>query len=388
MCGRQWGIDFVLNIALFVPLGLVLRVVRVPLFPALLVMLALTFVIEVLQLVIPGRITSIDDLVANTVGGLLGFALGGRIHSIAAPAPRQAAAAVLAAGAATLVVLWGTLWLFEPAPTRHAYWGQFSPRLGQFGYFDGTVIEARVDDQSLRNGRLPNTDAVRERLRRDSVTVRAVVHGGGEAHRLAPVVSIFDGRHNEVMLMGRSRGGSFTFRLRSRATVVGLQTPEVTVWRAFPKSSGSATDPVRLSGTVHGYSLTATAKTDTSCVTRTIHFRPTQGWAYLVPFENLITAHAAKFTTIWLAIIFGPLGYYAVAAIVRHRGAVRRVAVVLWVATVAAIALAALPLAAGLSGGTAAEWRGALIGIASGALIGAAAMAMLRSRERLPVTYN
>jgi hypothetical protein len=62
--------------------------------------------------------------------------------------------------------------------------------------------------------------------------------------------------------------------------------------------------------------------------------------------------------------------------------------VVLWVATVAAIALAALPLAAGLSGGTAAEWRGALIGIASGALIGAAAMAMLRSRERLPVTYN
>ena len=389
LCGRRWGIDFVLNVGLFIPLGLVLRMARVPFFPAFLGIAATTFVIEVLQLIIPGRITSIDDLVANTLGGVIGFALAGKARSIAAPAARQAAAAVLAAGAFTLTVLWATLWLFEPAPTRHPYWGQFSPWLGQFAFFGGTVLEASVDDQPLRGGRLSNSDAVRERLRRDSVTVHAVARGGNATERLAPVVSIFDGRHNEVMVLGRSGRTSLTFRLRSRSSVYGLRTPTVTVWRAFPPAgSPNADAPVRLAGTVHGYSITASAKTDSSCVTRTIHFRPTYGWAYVLPFENLIAAHAERFTTLWLMLIFAPLGYYATAAVVRHRSALSRIVVVSWVAAVAGLALVALPQGAGLSSGTAAEWRGALLGIALGATIGAAMLAVLRSRDRPPAAYN
>jgi glycopeptide antibiotics resistance protein len=389
MCGRQWGIDFVLNIALFIPLGLVLRLALVPPFQALLGIAATTFVIEVLQLVIPGRITSIDDLISNTIGGIVGYALAGHLRTIAAPSGRQTVAAVLTAGTAVLTALWGTLWLFAPAPTSHPYWGQFSPELGQFGRFEGTILEASVGDEPLRNGRLPNTDAVRELLRRDSVTVHALVRGGRNSHRLAPVVSIFDGEHNEVMLVGRSGGRSLTFRLRSRASRIGLRTPEVSTWNAFPPAAnGGDTNAVRLRGTVNGYAISASAKVDTGWVSRTIHFRPTHGWAYLVPFENLFTKRAPDFTTIWMAILFAPLGYYAAITILRRRRAVERIATVLWVATVGFLALVALPWAVGLSTGDAAEWRGAAFGVASGALLAAAVIVVARSRDRLPGRYN
>jgi hypothetical protein len=389
MCGRQWGIDFVLNIALFIPLGLALRLARVPRFQALLGITATTFVIEVLQLVIPGRITSIDDLVSNSIGGIVGYALAGSIRTIVAPSARQTVMALLTAGTFVLAALWGTLWLFAPAPTNYPYWGQFSPELGQFGRFEGTILEASVGDEPLRNGRLPNTDAVRELLKRDSVTVHALVRGGRNSYRLAPVVSIFDGEHNEVMLVGRSGGRSLTFRLRSRASRIGLRTPEVITWNAFPPAAnGRDTSVVRLRGTVNGYAISASAKVDTGWVSRTIQFRPTHGWAYLVPFENLFTKRAPDFTTIWLAILFAPLGYYGVITIARRRRAVERIATVLWVATVACLALVALPLAVGLSTGDAAEWRGAAFGVASGALIAAAVIMVARSRDPLPGGYN
>lgn len=389
MCGREWGIDFVLNIALFIPLGLVLRLARVPRFQMLLGITATTFVIEVLQLVVPGRITSIDDLISNTIGGILGYALAGHLRTIAVPSAGQTVVAILAAGTLVLAALWGTLWLFAPAPTSHPYWGQFSPELGQFGRFEGTVIEASVGDEPLRNGRLPNTDAVRELLKRDSVTVHALVRGGRNSHRLAPVVSIFDGQHNEVMLVGRSGGRSLTFRLRSRASRLGLRTPEVTTWNAFPPAAnGGDTNVVRLRGTVNRYAISASAQIDTGWVDRTIHFRPTHGWAYLVPFENLFTKRAPDFTTIWLAILFAPLGYYAVITVVRRRRVIERILAVLWVATVAFLALVALPLAAGLSTGDGAEWRGTAFGVASGALIGAAVIMVARSRDRVPGGYN
>ncbi len=389
MCGREWGIDFVLNIALFVPLGVVFRLARIPLFPAILGILATSFVIEVLQLVIPGRITSIDDIISNTVGGTLGFFLGGHMRALIVPRARQAAAAAVAAGVFALAVPWWTLWLFEPAPTDHPYWGQFSPVLGQFARFDGTIVEASVADEPLRNGRLPNTDAVRRQLRRDSVTVRAVVRGGRATGRLAPVVSIFDGEHNEVMLLGREGGRSFTFRLRSRASRIGLRTPTVTVWDGFPGAADTASPAqVHLTGTIDGYSITAASRYtrssgDTNSVTRTIDFRHTHGWAYLVPFENLYTRHAGRFTTIWLALVFTPLGYYGAVAAMRNRGTRWRFALLPWVVVVALLALVALPRVMGLVSASENEWLGAAAGIAGGGLAAAVTMAVMRSSERL-----
>src|SRR5688572_6319026 len=72
-CGQFGGVDFVLNIVLFVPLGVGLRWLLGSWLASGLVGAATTLVIETLQWrLIPGRDASLGDLLANTLGALLG----------------------------------------------------------------------------------------------------------------------------------------------------------------------------------------------------------------------------------------------------------------------------------------------------------------------------
>jgi glycopeptide antibiotics resistance protein len=69
------------NVALFAPLGAVLRARGVELGQATARGLALSFAIELTQLGIPGRTTSVDDVLLNTVGVVLGYLLVARWSS-------------------------------------------------------------------------------------------------------------------------------------------------------------------------------------------------------------------------------------------------------------------------------------------------------------------
>jgi glycopeptide antibiotics resistance protein len=65
-----------LNILLFVPLGAVLRLRRVPLGKTVLAALALSAAVELAQAtVVSGRTTSVDDVLLNVLGAALGHLL-------------------------------------------------------------------------------------------------------------------------------------------------------------------------------------------------------------------------------------------------------------------------------------------------------------------------
>lgn len=375
LCGQLSGIDFVLNVALFIPLGVSLRVAGLSSLTSALFVIVATVTIELAQLTIPGRISSSGDLVANIVGGGVGYALGGSLRKIVAPASRQAAGFLAAAGALVLFVMWGTLWLFEPSPTPHPYWGQFAPELGQFAKFGGTVVEAHVGGESLRNGRLRNTDAVRALLEQESIVVRATVEGGPPTEALAPAVSIFDGEQQEVMLLGRD-GNDLVFRVRRRATEMGLRTPTITVRNAFPPNGSDGADaPFQLKGTLNGFVLAASSSTTTNSESRTMSFRPTNGWAYLLPVEDLYSENGKRFTIIWVAIVFFPLGYYALTALVRSRTVRAKVSIIAWTGSLPILGLVALPAAFRMAPGTANEWLGVLIAFGVAAIMAWGAMA-------------
>lgn len=383
LCGQLSGIDFVLNVALFIPLGVSLRVAGVSRLTSALLVIVATTTIELAQLTIPGRISSSGDLVANIVGGGAGYALGGSLRTIVAPASRQAAGFLAAASALVLLIMWGTLWLFEPSPTPHPYWGQFAPELGQFAKFGGTVVDAQVGGESLRNGRLRNTDAVRALLEQDSIVVLASVHGGPPTEALAPAVSIFDGQQQEVMLLGRE-GTDLVFRVRRRATEMGLRTPTITVWNAFPSNGSDGADaPLQLKGTINGFVIAASSRSATNCESRSIKFRPTNGWAYLLPFEHLYTENGKRFTIIWVALVFSPLGYYALTALVRSRTIRAKLAIVAWTGSVPIVGLVAIPTAFDMAPGTSSEWLSVAIGYGIAAIMGLVAMATVEPHKEV-----
>ncbi len=62
-----------LNIVLFIPLGFLLRIRPIGWLPTIALVPAISLAIEALQAVLPlGRTTNIDDVLLNTLGGLLG----------------------------------------------------------------------------------------------------------------------------------------------------------------------------------------------------------------------------------------------------------------------------------------------------------------------------
>ncbi len=74
------------NVVLFAPLGAALRSRGTELRWAVLAGLALSTAVEVAQLVVPGRTTSVDDVLLNTLGVVAGYLLAARRPSRSGPA--------------------------------------------------------------------------------------------------------------------------------------------------------------------------------------------------------------------------------------------------------------------------------------------------------------
>jgi len=83
--GRGSAIDAVLNVGVFVPLGVVLALAGARLRTAFIVGLAATLSIEVSQYVLDvGRTADINDVITNTVGALLGWGVAAAARAVAA----------------------------------------------------------------------------------------------------------------------------------------------------------------------------------------------------------------------------------------------------------------------------------------------------------------
>ncbi len=73
LCGSTGTANFLLNVVLFVPLGIGLRLSGMRRWTAWTLALLLTATIETLQFyVVPGRDSDLGDIVANTLGGVIG----------------------------------------------------------------------------------------------------------------------------------------------------------------------------------------------------------------------------------------------------------------------------------------------------------------------------
>lgn len=84
-----WVSDLVLNLVLYGPLGVLLRLTAsritgkqfIQVVSGVLAVAALSWMIEATQSLIPGRYASIQDVLANTLGGVVGVLLGHKINS-------------------------------------------------------------------------------------------------------------------------------------------------------------------------------------------------------------------------------------------------------------------------------------------------------------------
>jgi len=220
VCGERGAADVLLNTLLFLPLGAGLALLGLPALAAA-VPAAVSAAVELTQaLVLAGRDPALGDLLANGLGGALGFAAirSGpwlRRHAIAV-------AAVVTLLATAVPIL--TAWLLQPAPPDSVYYGQWTARLGHLASYDGRVVEASLADAPLPPRRLPDSAGAARRLAAGGPVSARFVAGPRPAG-LAPIVSVYDDRQREVLLLGVERQ-DIVFRYRTRAARARLNAPD------------------------------------------------------------------------------------------------------------------------------------------------------------------
>lgn len=336
-CGHAGGAGFLLNAALFVPLGLAVARPDAGLrgaASALIAGLLLSGGVEAVQTQVPGRHTALGDLVANAGGAGLGGLLAATASVWLRPRGNAADALPLAWGAAVAGVSLGTALLLAPSLPPSVYWVQRAPELGQFERFPGEVLEARAGGLRLVSGPMEPADrrALATALRAGP-RLEATARFGPPTDGLAPVLSVFDGRQREVLVLGQD-GDDLVFRLRRRADRARLRRPELRAPGLLAGLSAGDTATLRIRPSARRRTAASDARPGAAAPAKGegggggragpglcleagnrrrcgLGHRAGRGWALLLgpgPSADTVTR---ALDAGWVALLFLPLGWWA-----------------------------------------------------------------------------
>ena len=353
-------LDAILNIILFIPFGIGLRLAGLSRRRVLAIGLVTTITVELLQLAIPGRDTSLSDVITNTLGTGFGVLLAEIWRVVLLPTRREAR--WLAAG-------WTLLWvlvLTASAELAHislpgtSAWGVWDPALLHHDQFPGRVISATAGGLPTPDSISALSDDVRRRLSSDSVVVRATVVGAVLTMQVSAIATIADYKRAEIFMLGQRRG-SLIFSLRMRTADAKVETPVIRLDSVFPRNRGARPDTIVVAGGLIHNRLWISAERKGVKRERTLPVDAGLGWSYFIPFDYEFGPEAPWLTVLWLTGLSAPAMYWAVRA---GRKALIAVAASL------ALSLAVIPLATSVHATPWWEWIALVAGVCIGASIG------------------
>ncbi|HEX6941514.1 MAG TPA: VanZ family protein [Gemmatimonadaceae bacterium] len=363
-CGALGGVDFVLNVLLFVPLGLSLQWTTGRWHMSAIIGLTTTLVIEGLQWrIITGRDASLGDLLANTLGTLLGVWIATAVFRWLNATGVTARRYAEAWGIAAVVVIIVSGWLLQPVVPRNPQWVQWTPVRLNTEPFKGHLISVELKTRTIRGVERVEASEAFDTLAR-SLSVRANIRSPGGPTRLPAIIVRIANDKEEGFTLGQS-GQSAVFRTYIAAAKLRLRPILVGLDRAFGSSERIEADA---DFTIEGTSTTqyiflrrsgAEGVSDVR-VPRTVGL----AWALLLPQDVALDGRWWVANAVWLAALMIPVSFFTMrSAKSTEDEAGRGIA---WRALLIVLATLGATAATPLSGLAAGEWLGVLAGIAAG----------------------
>lgn len=353
VCGELGGVDVVLNLALFVPLGIALSRLGLPALQCLVVAFATSLAIELSQAtLVAGRDPSLSDLLTNTIGGWTGALVGTSLARLWRPDRGLAGRLALTAAAGWLLLLGGTAWAVLPAPAAQALAIAEAPRLPLVDTFAGRIEGVQVTG-SIASG---------------SLAVHASARLDGWTDHLAPAVDLVGPRSIVAARLGQL-GQKVTFGVRSNANRVRLRPPLVKVYRALPPAQGQR---VELGGGMRGPRLWARAESGGHVEAAELALTPGLGWLLLLPLTFYPFDYRPELTTAaWVALPLLLVGFWAGRRAAWARATARHAATGAAAgALLLAIGLSLMPVLFGLEADGWVSWAACAAGLAAGWIAG------------------
>ena len=392
ICGSLGLRDAILNVILFIPLGIGLRLLGLSTRAAIATVAALTLAIELAQVrLVRGRDASLGDLLTNVTGGGLGAWLCSRwrtlVHARDAGARRLALAATVAFVALQSLSGWA---LHLSLPASLEYWGNWPAGVADGSDVDAGPPRVLINGVALPFGRNPATAALRRELLRDTMRFEALLPWTGFGPGFAPIAGIGaeDARDEQVDIAQLSRAGDdLYFQVRMRASDARLPSPTIRLEGAFRAPADRdgqalAEETVAVHGGIVDRRLYAAARIGGAELQRhDVPLTPSLGWTFVAPAGGELGPGYRIPTALWLAALLLPIGYWSArsgprgadggtpGARVESRPG-ERVASMLVPAFAIVAGLGVVSLAFGLGGPAAWEWIAATIGAGAGYLLG------------------
>jgi hypothetical protein len=307
VCGDAGATDVLLNLLLFFPLGLGLRLAGWPAWMAVGGMVALTAGVEVAQAtVLVGRDATLSDVLANSLGGMAGYAALPPLRRLLAPSVSMARrASVVWLGVA--VAVWvATGWGLRPVGSVAVPWvGQPMREWPGHDRFQGRLQKAALNGVEVVNDPLVTRPSFQEGVVLELELTRTDARTPA---RPVSLLRIVDG-NGRPQLGASQRGEALVVGMRTRAGAWRVRTP---TWR-FDGAMVMPTDtPWRLEWhwLRDRVELRSGPADGSTMEDRALPLSIGLGWAFVHPFAASVSSpHVSGWTILWLALWGVPLGW-------------------------------------------------------------------------------
>jgi VanZ like protein len=371
-CGPLGGVDFALNLVLFVPLGLGLRWAIGDWRTSTLVGAITTGVVEFLQWrFIPGRDASAGDLLSNTLGTMLGAWLAIEVIRWlnATPSLARRLAAVFAFVAVTVVA--ASAWLLQPIPTKYPQWSQWKPPRPNLDLFQGRLFSVDVNGTAIHPTEILRPPRTLD-LATGSLTVTATVAGHLAPTRRQAIIVRIANEREEGFALAQWRD-AVVFRSHIAAARLKLRPLVSRLDRAFSEggTDGEGMEFTILANSNPRAMVLGKQGAPAATLPRSVGL----AWALFLPWDVAINSNWWPANAGWLGLIVLPIGFFTM----RSRRRVPDepgIAMTWWPVALMIVAMVAAPALSGLSSLGVGEW----IGVALGLVVGAAIEAWVASR--------
>jgi hypothetical protein len=364
LCGDLGTLDFVNNVALFVPVGTALSWAGSSRSRVVLAGLLLSGLVESLQFAVPGRDPAVGDIVANTVGTWLGAASPGVLRSLAQARGARAhrLLAIYALALVLLVAGMGVMVRPDLPPSPNLY-GQIAPVRRDLAPFPGAIEQVLFADIPLHNDRLPIDRRQATELLSRGYTFAADIRGTrlprGKRAAIARVV----GDQAEFVMLGVQdscilyRQRLVSARLRLRGVTIGACHPATVAPQDLHIEAGYGGDSLYVRG-VGGAADFGSAITLSAGL----------GWVAFLPRDMPLTGWEQKVAFLVFGCLGLPLGLLAWRSLQGRTERSHPALTILVVVAALCVALSIVPALMGVPNPGTAAISGTMAGVLVGLL--------------------
>jgi hypothetical protein len=305
-CGEMGGLDVLNNIVVFVPLGLAFALASGRRWWSVLACVMVTTFVESMQFrIVTGRDSSLSDLLANSLGGLIGVDVALRRMLLVRPRGRAASWLVIAGAALFALITALTSVGLRPASIPRSLWVQWTPERASFEPFTGHLLDFKLDSIDLPRQFYPPTSLGVDRLLRGPEW-HATVEIGTQGLRPQRSVIARIAEEFTVLLSLEQSGSDLVCQEKTRSGDFRFRSPRIAVRDVVTASTATMGERLRFTCARTDGSIAVTAG-DRQEVVR---LSPSLGWLMVFPLSSPAPSGYVWLSVVWLMALAFPAGYW------------------------------------------------------------------------------